>query len=60
MASSRNKGLWRKKETKKQRRKERKKDDEFWVFHVEQFGALAILMEVLSISGLLAMLKNTW
>ena len=38
----------------------RKKDNEFWVFHVELFRTPTTLLEVLTISVLLAMLKNTW
>ena len=47
MASSLNKGLWRKKE------------DELCVVRVERFQALVILLEVLTISELLATLKST-
>ena len=41
-ASLHNKGSWR--------NKQRKKDDKCWVFRVERFQALAILLEVLTIS----------
>ena len=45
----------------KERKKEgRKKDDEFRVFCAEQFQTPEILLQVLVISIVLAMLKNTW
>ena len=41
--------------------KERKKeDDENHFFHVERFQTLVMLPQVLAISIVLAMLKNTW